>query len=47
MDEKNLLINSDDIFGLPPTKAHQKMISDVNTGDVWILGHTQYVKSDQ
>ena len=47
MDENNLLINPDDIVGLPPTKVHQKMISDVNTGDVWRLGHMQYVKKDQ
>ena len=26
MDEKNQLINSDDIFGLPPTEGHQQMI---------------------
>ena len=47
MDENNLLINPDDIVGLPPTKVHQKMISDVNTGDVWRLGYMQYVKKDQ
>ena len=47
MDENNLLLNPDDIFGLPPSKVQQKIISDVNTGDVWRLGHKQYVRKDQ
>jgi hypothetical protein len=47
MDEHNLLINPDNIFGLPPKKSKQNMISDVNTGDGWRMAHKQYVKSDQ
>jgi hypothetical protein len=47
MDENNLLINPDDIFGSPPKKSKHNMISDVNTGDVWRMAYKQYVQSDQ
>jgi hypothetical protein len=47
MDENNLLINPDDIFGMPLEKNKQKNCSDVNTGDVWKLAHTQYVNSKE
>ena len=46
MDENNLLIDPDDIFGIPLSKQSQKYISDVNTGDAWRLAHKLYVKSD-
>jgi hypothetical protein len=47
MDENNLLINPDDIFGSPLNKSKHNTISDVNTGDVWRMAHKQYVQSDQ
>jgi hypothetical protein len=45
MKENNLLLDLDNVFAEPLSKREQKVISDVNTGDVWRSAHKSYVTS--